>query len=872
LTSINSGSMAYAWTFGDGSSSSATSPSHSYSVDDTFLVKLVVNSNLSCTDSAFKTTYVFPSPVPEFSINDSSQCYVGNNFIFTNTSSIKWGNLTYYYWDFGDNGSANSSNSSHSYITSDTSFQVKMIVGTSLSCTDSIYKTVYIRPMPNADFIIWDSSQCLENNAFGFQNMSSITSGTITYLWDFDDGSSSTSVDPVHTFGYADTFLVKLTASSDFSCKDSISKNTYIHVHPEPVASFIMDDSTQCLKWNDFLFTNKSTISSGTFTQNWYLGDNTVSSDYSLNHSYLNHDTFTVKLMIISDYLCKDSVLHTAIVYPMPVMGYDIDDSSQCMQNNSFHFTDTTTIASGTFSSIWYFGNGDTSSKSNPDNSYGNPDTFPVTLISSSTLGCIDTVTKNVYVHPMPVANFSVNDTAQSFKDNNFIFTNNSSIPTGSMNYLWLFGDGNTSTQQNPVHVYATDDTFEVKLTILSDNGCRDSFNMTVYVFPTPEVDFSINDSTQCFNENYFEFTNSTTINWGNVTYNWYFGDGDTSSSLNTSHIYTSDDTFYVKLLATSETGAKDSAIRVVIVYPSPQPDYSINDSQQCLNENEFTFNNLSSINSGNQAFSWDFGDATFSNFSNPVKTYLVEDTFTVTLIVTSDLSCRDTIEKTVYVFPSPIAAYSINDSQQCLNENLFNFTNATTITSGNLMYQWYYGDGDSSGSEHPSHIYTSDDTFKVNLIASSLLGCFDTIQKTTYIFPSPISSFTINDSIQCFNGNQFVFNNNSSINSGSQSYQWSFGDGSSSSLTDPSHTYSLDDTFSVKLISTSNLNCVDTAFKTTYVLPNPLPAFNINDSQQCINENLFIFTNTSTINTGTQTYRWTFGDGSSSSLTDPLH
>jgi PKD repeat protein len=872
LTTINSGSMSYNWSFGDGAFSSITSPSHIYSSDDTFFIKLVINSNLNCSDSAEAFAYVFPSPEPDFSINDSQQCFNNNQFIFTNASSINSGTVQSFNWSFGDNQTSNLSNTNHSYSTTDTIFQVMFIVGSDLQCADTVFRNVYIRPMPKADFVIWDSSQCFENNAFGFQNATTISSGSLTYNWNFDDGSYSTAIDPVHTFGYADTFRVKLLAISDHNCLDSVYKNTYIHVHPEPQAEFTINDSTQCLKWNDFQFSNNSTISSGTYTQTWYLGDNSVLTSHSPAYSYQYHDTFTVKLMIISDHLCKDSTLHKAIVYPMPIMGFSVDDSSQCLENNSFAFSDTSHIESGSFTTYWDFGNSDTSHQSNPTLSYSFPDTFLITLINSSALGCIDSLTRNVFVHPMPAASFSVNDTAQSFKDNQFVFTNNSTISSGTINYFWQFGDGNTSTQTHPVHTYTTDDTFTVQLTVSSGNTCIDTFVSTVYVFPTPNVDFEINDSAQCFNENRFSFTNKTTIHWGNMNYYWYFGDGDTTTLSDPIKIYSSDDTFDVKLVVVSETGAKDSVIKSIIVYPSPLPNFTVNDDQQCLNENYFEFTNNSTINSGSQSFFWNFGNGDTSSLVNPNIRYLNEDTLTVNLIAASNLNCYDTFSKVVYIFPSPLSSFAVNDSQQCLNENYFVFSNSTTISYGTLNYRWSFGTGDSSLLISPQYTYPNDDSFIVSLISNSDLGCPDTFNMPVQVFPSPQVSFTINDSIQCFKGNSYSFTNNSVINSGTQTYLWNFGDGDTSILINPNHNYLNEDTFTVQLVAISDLNCSDTISRETFVLPTPVPSFTINDSSQCLKQNEFVFTNNSTISSGAMNYSWSFGNGDSSKNPHPVY
>ncbi len=117
-----------------------------------------------------------------------------------------------------------------------------------------------------------------------------------------------------------------------------------------------------------------------------------------------------------------------------------------------------------------------------------------------------------------------------------------------------------------------------------------------------------------------------------------------------------------------------------------------------------------------------------------------------------------------------PIPGFAINDSDQCFSQNNFGFTNTSGISSGMInTNQWFFGDGNSSLFASPNHTYLiPDDTFKVKLITTSALGCVDSINKTTYVFPMPVPDFTINDSNQCFSQNSFAFPNNSIISSGS--------------------------------------------------------------------------------------------------------
>jgi PKD repeat protein len=873
-STVSGSTLTHKWTFGDGKSSAASSPSNTYASAGTYLVKLISTSAFGCNDSIFKGDTVYNKPTVDFDINDATQCLSGNNFVFTNGTTVSGSTLTH-KWTFGDGKSSTTTSPSNTYASAGT-YSVKLISTSAFGCKDSISKgdTVYYKP--TVDFSINDATQCVSGNNFIFTNGSTVIGSTLTHKWAFGDGKSSTTTDPSNTYATAGSYSVKLISTSAFGCKDSISKGD--SVYHKPSAGFTINDATQCVSGNNFVFTNGSTVSGSTLTHNWAFGDGKTSTNVSPSNTYASAGTYLVKLISTSAFGCKDSISKGDTVYYKPSVSFVINDASQCISDNNFIFTNNSTVTGSTLSSKWTFGDGRTSTSTNPTNSYTSPGTYSVKLISSSGFGCKDSITKQDTIFHKPSVNFTINDATQCISGNKFVFTNSSSIPSGTISsYKWTFGDGKgiiySSTPANPTNVYSSAGNYAVKLICTSAFGCKDSLTKQDTVYYKPSVDFSINDVTQCVSGNNFVFTNGSAITGSTLIYKWTFGDGKSSTTTSPSNTYASAGTYSVKLIATSAYGCKDSISKGDTVYYKPTVSFSINDATQCVSGNNFVFTNGSTVSGSTLTHKWTFGDGKSSAASSPSNTYASAGTYLVKLISTSAFGCNDSIFKGDTVYNKPTVDFDINDATQCLSGNNFVFTNGTTVSGSTLTHKWTFGDGKSSTTTSPSNTYASAGTYSVKLISTSAFGCKDSISKGDTVYYKPTVDFSINDTDQCFRGNNFIYTNTSNISSGSFTSLWKFGDDSISINKSPIHTYLISDkSYKVKLVSISAFGCKDSVTKSVVVYPHPKTAFVVDDSDQCFRGNKFVLTDSTKISSGTFTNFWRFGDDTTSTVKNPIH
>jgi gliding motility-associated-like protein len=248
---------------------------------------------------------------------------------------------------------------------------------------------------------------------------------------------------------------------------------------------------------------------------------------------------------------------------------------SICNNTNAFTFYDSSTIiGSGSLSSRWFVSDGSYSTANPLVKSFTSPGKFWVRLVSRSVNGCESSDSTQIEIYPEPTAKFYMKDTAQCLVGNNFEFYDSTSINVngGTLNYLWNFGDGTTSTLDNPIKTYKAAGVYTVSLRVTSSYGCSDTQVSFVRVYDMPKANFTVNNWNQCLATNKFDFVNLSTIATGNgsLTYYWDFGIPGTSTQMSPSVKFTGSGMQPVALRATSSFGCSDDSLNYVYVLQNP--------------------------------------------------------------------------------------------------------------------------------------------------------------------------------------------------------------------------------------------------------------------------------------------------------------
>lgn len=474
--------------------------------------------------------------------------------------------------------------------------------------------------------------------------------------------------------------------------------------------------------------------------------------------------------------------------------------------NNIVNFSDATTAING-IPSLWNwdFGDGNTSTQQSPTHQYSQPGIYQVRLISGALANCPDTVIQQVIVSSDPVADFQLPNTCGNtvtFLDSSWTIMNMGQI----VSWNWNFGNGQTSTQQNPQVTFQGPGPFNITLNITSANNCQSVITKQFSPRPYPTADFTSNivclgDTTQFINLSQSQIT-------GNL---WIFPDGTTSNLLSPGKVLHNFGTFNVTLITTNQFSCQDTITKQVVVNPNPFADFQF--TSRCDGLPITLFN----TSQGANQITWSnglSGDTIMEILSSPGQN--------VSLIATDVNGCKDTVTKLVQVYPLPVIDFTASDTSGCFPLSVL-FTQNITVSSGNIVNStWFLGNGSRVDNEfnvsksYPNQLASYD----ISLIAVTDKGCADTLTRIGYIniYPTPTADFTFQPNNPNISDTRIQFVNSSLLE---DTYYWSFGDGSSSTQENPIHTYLADTgTYYILLSVQNQWGCKDTIIKKLVIEP----------------------------------------------------
>ena len=883
-------------------------------------INLTVTDDNGCTNSTANSDniLVWSNPVAAFTVNDYTQCLIGNSFTLTNASTNGSSAITTWAWTTTDATNATETGvGPHTTAYAAYGFKtVNLTVTDGNLCTNATAYTnnITVFQHPTASFATTESSGTTNNDNIictgavvhftGAASTYGFGASSLSYQYKVDGsnagaGSTSSLYEPV-VIGITnpDDYLYTLLVTDNNGCTNETSPGTHIYVHPYPVPAIstptigtqglygvIGDNGNggQLLCHGKVVFDNTSTIPSGSIvTYLWSFGDattTTTTTTENVKHEYpvntginwfdaaFPNTRYTIGMTATSNLGCVTSTSISRDIKNGPDAIINLTpSSSQPIATNSFPFGNGSQNRHPSFitSSLWDFGDGtSTTNQLFIPKVYTTAGDFRVHLITYTNTGCTDTTYMDVTVTPGASASFTYVPNICANKDVAFTSTS-----VSASTYLWDFGDASTSTSANPTHTYAANGSYVVTLTI---NGSIVSAPQTIVVATTPSVGAITSSMSACGNT--YTFSNVSTGQ--TLTYAWTFGGAavftptapSTSSSI--SGTYGTAAAATVDLIVTADGRCPASATQLsftsVAAGASVVAGVTVTAADNCTGDR--TVNNTST---GGGTYELSVDGGAYATVAYPYALNgLSAGTHSVTIRVTNG-SCITTATASFEVsVPTPSFSYSAATCGQTVA-----FTNTSTSTgAGTTTYSWNFNTGEgSSTSTSPSFTFATGGTKTVTLTATASSGCVASSTNAAVAVSAaagPTAGFTSAIAAgTCANRIQFT---NTSSGAG-LTYTWDFGDGNTSTETSPLKGYGSAGPFTVTLTAT-NGTCTSVATASTSISSSsagPAAGFTVNSTPQILASNNFNFFNT-TQHMGfgwITSYTWNFGDATTSTNT----
>jgi len=393
---------------------------------------------------------------------------------------------------------------------------------------------------------------------------------------------------------------------------------------------------------------------------------------------------------------------------------------------------------------------------------------------------------------------------------------------------------------------------------------CDSSLTRHIFVAPRPVADFKFQQPV-CDGDNVI-FNNLSTLSSGNILHKWDFGTGNPADTATTGDVvftFPKSGIYNVKLIITSAPyGYTDTKILPVVVTEIPQIGFKVFNA--CLGDS-VSFVNATTISKGTITYKWDFGNGRSSTKVNAKQKYITAGSYKVTLTATSN-GCSQTITKNAWEFARPVAKF--NAPSVLCDKTDITFSNASTISMGNMGYRWDFSDGGTSTATNPMHSFATAGAHFVKMKVISEFGCADSITKNISLAESPFADFRTGPVCNLSNTN-FIFIGSKPGGTIMTAFNWDFGVDGTTTVENPSKLLSIVGKKTVTLTLTSNNGCKDVSLKEINVKLQSKANFDVTDV--CDGENA-VFTNSSNVSSGNLNYVWKFGDGKNSSAQSPRH
>lgn len=570
--------------------------------------------------------------------------------------------------------------------------------------------------------------------------------GVAPFEYSYIDGANvygpfTTSSNPVN-ISVSPTVTTTYTLTSSVigaGCNGTTSGNATVTVNQLPDA-VVSGNSTICN--GDPTSFNITFNGVPPFTYSYSDGSATygpfVSASSTVNIPVSPSNTTTYSVVYIADDNCTGTASGNATVTVNQLPQAQLSGTTSICDGNP-----TSLIVNFTGTAPFTYSYSDGSSTFGPFTTTNNPETILIqpgattsySLLSVTDANCTGSVSGNVTVtvNELPTAVISLNSVICVGQQTNFqvAFTGTAPFTFYYTNGQQTFGP--VTTSGNPALIQVSPGVTQTySLVSVTDANCPGSVsgsaNVIVHPLPTPVIT-GIN--TICDGD-------ETTFDAGTgyTAYLWSNGQSTQTININAAGTYT--------VTVTDNNGCQNSDDQVLTVNQTPVVSFT-NDTSLTCSDPVINFINLSTYPPGS-TFNWTFGNAGTSTLANPSQLFTQPGTYPVTLIITSQAGCSDSLTRDVEImfYPLPVAEFIANPKEAGIFNSKIKFTDLSQYA---VSWWWDFGDGQNSALQHPEHYYDEMGKFIVTLTIKSIAGCEATFRETVYITPFFVpNAFTPNN------------------------------------------------------------------------------------------------------------------------------
>ena len=757
---------SWTWDFGDGTNSIEQNPTHTYAISGTYNITLTIQAFDGSSDFEVKPAYIIVHSLPEVSFTvNSGGCAVPLDVTFNNSSAS--GASIEYSWDFGNGQSSTDfSPAGISYTAAGGYTIILEVTNTATNCVNSDTLDITVNDF-SAGMNAPDTA-CV-GDPVQIDNAS--TAGSNSWDWSFGDGGISSLENNVHVYATSGTYTINLDAgNSGAGCSDVATQN--IVVLPLPIPTFTSSTNLGCAPL-DVDFTNTS-IDGVNYAWNFgngnvFVGENPPTEQYSSNGFY------DVSLTMTDTNGCSNTiVINNMIEVDALEVEFVADVLNGCAPLD-VQFTDNSLpvdVSDPITGWSWDFGNGGSFIGENPPIETYGTGIYDVTLTITTDNGCSadSTYTQYIEVGTVGTVAFSMS-LIDSCAKSEFNFTNESIFsPTPDLeevDYEWDFGDGGTSTDENPTYTYPVDTGyFDVQL-IVDYRGCKDTLLIPQMVYIKAPISIFSASSTLFCNPTAFpvtvDFTDNSIIGaipddaemfwtWGDGTFdNLDDPDFDDSDLGSMSHDYATYGTYTIQqAIYNYTTGCEDSTTTTIVISETVA-DFSISADSTCLGSSVSLMDNSTSIDPFG-TYLYEMGNSQSLTGANVTYTYPSSGSFDIQLIATNSVGCSDTAYYNGFdVLSNPVASFTASDVAGCA-PLVVDFTNTSTIQGNGVPIAsslWTFYDLSTATTQDANFTFTNLGTYATQLAVTDQFGCVSPTVSVNVSITKPVADFTM-DSVVC--------------------------------------------------------------------------------------------------------------------------